>query len=77
MARWRLSASTVTMVFFNDNISSSFGTAMISFDFLSVAICPSTIRCSQPHALTICSADFSLARLKERRKTFPSIAITP
>jgi hypothetical protein len=28
----------VTMVPFNDSISSSFGTAVISFDFMSVAI---------------------------------------
>src|ERR1700727_2230417 len=50
MARWQFSASTVTMVPFSDSIASSFGTAVISFDFASVAIWPSTLRCSQPHA---------------------------
>src|SRR6202042_2059664 len=50
MARWQLSASTVTMVPFSDSIASNFGTAVISFDFASVAIWPSTMRCSQPHA---------------------------
>src|ERR1700733_13497381 len=38
------------MVPFSDSIASSFGTAVISFDFASVAIWPSTMRCSQPHA---------------------------
>jgi hypothetical protein len=39
-----LSASTVTMVPFNASISSSLGTAVISFDFSSVAICARTSR---------------------------------
>ncbi len=39
-----------------DSISNSFGTAVISLDFASVAIWPSTMRCSQPHALTMCKA---------------------
>jgi hypothetical protein len=65
------------MVPFSDSISSSFGTAVISLDLASVAICASTRRCSQPQALTMCSADFSLARSKERRRTLPSIATTP
>ena len=68
MVRWQLSASTVTIVPFSDNIFSNFGTAVISLDFASVAICASTMRCSQPHALTMCSADLPLARSNERRK---------
>jgi hypothetical protein len=54
-----------------------FGTAVISFDFASVAIWPSTMRCSQPHALTMSKADRPLARSCERRKTLPSMATTP
>lgn len=42
-----------------------------------MAICPSTRRCSQPQALTLCSADRPLARSNERRGAFPSIATTP
>ena len=37
---------------------------MISFDFSSVAICARTSRSSHDHALTMCRADFSLARVK-------------
>src|SRR5450759_32022 len=77
MVRWQLSASTVTIVSLSDNIFSSFGTAVISLDLASVAICASTMRCSQPHALTMCRADLPLARSNERRNTLPSIAITP
>lgn len=61
----------VTIVPFNESISSSFGMAVISFDFASVAICASTRRCSQPQALTMCNADLPLARSNERRRTFP------
>jgi hypothetical protein len=46
--------------------------AVISFDFASVAICASTVRCSHPHALTMCNGDSN-----ERRSTLPSIATTP
>ena len=46
-------------------------------DLTPVAICASTIRCSQPHTLTIGRADLLLAVSNERRKTFPSIAMTP
>jgi hypothetical protein len=67
----------VTMVPFNDSIASSFGTAVISFDFASVAIWPSTIRCSHPRALTMCKADLPMALSCERRNTLPSIATTP
>ena len=65
------------MVPFSDSISSSFGTAVISLDLASVAICASTMRCSQPQALTMCSGDLPLAPSNERRSTFPSIATTP
>ena len=34
----------------------SFGTAVISLDLASVAICASTRRCLQPQALTMCRA---------------------
>jgi len=47
----QLSASAVTIAPFRVSISSSFGTAGISFDFVSVAICANTNRCSQPSAL--------------------------
>ena len=76
-ARWQLSASVVTIVPFSDSIANSFGTAVISLDLASVAICASTRRCSQPQALTMCSADLPLARSNERRSTLPSIATTP
>ncbi len=33
------------------------------------------MRCSHPQALTICSGDLPLARSKDPRKTFPSMAI--
>src|SRR5271165_4245899 len=68
MARWQLSASVVTIVPFSRSISSSFGTAVISFDLASVAICASTRRCSQPQAETMCNGDLPLARSNERRK---------
>jgi hypothetical protein len=50
---------------------------VISLDLASVAICASTMRCSQPQALTMCSGDLLLAPSNERRSTFPSIATTP
>ena len=62
---------------FSLSISNSFGTAVISFDFASVAICASTRRCSQPQAETMCNGDLPLARSNERRRTLPSIATTP
>src|SRR5271170_5776514 len=71
MARWQLRASVVTIVPFSDSISSIFGTAVISFDLASVAICASTRRCSQPQALTMCSADLLLARSNERAQHLP------
>src|SRR5208337_2646072 len=77
MARWQLSASAVAIVPFSLSIFSSFGTAVISFDFASVAICASTRRCSQPHAETMCNGDLPLALSNERRRTLPSIATTP
>ena len=77
MARWQLSASAVTIVPFSDSISSSFGTAVISLDLASVAICASTRRCSQPQAQTMCNGDLPLALSNERRRTLPSIATTP
>ena len=77
MARWQFSASAVTIVPFNDNSLRRLGTAVISLDLASVAIWASTMRCSHPHALTMCRADLPLARSNERRKTLPSIAITP
>ena len=58
----------------NDSISSRFGIAVISSDLASVAICASSKRRSQPQALSMCSADFSLARSNERRSPLPSIA---
>src|SRR6201995_5519586 len=67
MARWQLSASTVTIVPCNDSIASNFGTAGVSSDLASVAICARTRRGSQPQALTMCNADLPLARSKERR----------
>ena len=58
------------MVPFNgEHCRRSFGTAVISFDLASVAICPSTSLASLPQALTMCSADFPLALSKERRST--------
>ena len=77
MARWQLSASAVTIAPFSLSIANSFGTAVISFDFASVAICASTRRCSQPQAETMCNGDLPLARSNERRRTLPSIATTP
>ena len=68
MARWQLSASAVTIVPFSRSISSSFGTAVISFDFASVAICASTRRCSHPQAATMCNGDLPLALSNERRR---------
>lgn len=62
---------------FNDSLSRSFGTAVISFDLASVAIWPSTRRCSQPQALTMCRHDLARAVSKDRRKTLPSIAMPP
>src|SRR3954447_8739202 len=50
MARWQLSASAVTIVPFNVSISRSFGTAVISFDLASVAICASTALLAAPRA---------------------------
>ena len=50
---------------------------IVSLDFASVATCASTRRCSQPHALTMCSDDLPLARSNERRRTLPSMATTP
>src|SRR5271165_1158771 len=61
MARWQLSASAVTIVPFSLSIANSFGTAVISFDFASVAICASTRRSSQPQAETMCNGDLPLA----------------
>src|ERR1700722_21002762 len=43
MERWQLSAPAVTIVPFKDSITSSFGTAVISLDFASVATCASTM----------------------------------
>src|SRR3984957_4933220 len=62
---------------FSRSIAKSFGTAVISFDFASVAICASTRRCSQPQAETMCNGDLPLALSNERRRTLPSIATTP
>ena len=53
-------------MYFNDNNFSSLGTAVISLDFAFVAIWVSTMRCSQPQALTMCKADLPLARSNER-----------
>src|ERR1700689_4868730 len=64
MARWQLSASAVAIVPFSLSISNSFGTAVISFDFASVAICASTRRCSQPQAETMCNGDLPLAAVE-------------
>ena len=77
ISRWQLSASTVTTQPSRFSIFSSLGTAVISFDLASVATWPSTSRCSQPQADTICSADLPLALSNERRSTLPSIATTP
>lgn len=57
--------------------SNSLGTAAILLDLASVAICASAIRWSRPQALTMCSADVSLAGSNERRSTLPSMAVTP
>jgi hypothetical protein len=57
MARRQLSASAVTMVPLRASILSSLGTAVISLDLASVAICANTSRCSEPQALTMCRAD--------------------
>src|SRR3954467_6667563 len=77
MARWQLSASAVMIARFSDSISSSFGTAVISFDVSSVATCARTNREPAAQALTKCNGDRSAARSKERRSVLPSIAITP
>ena len=69
--------TVVTMAPFSESILSSLGTAVISLDLASVAICASTRRCSQPQALTMCRGDLPLARSNERRKTLPSMATTP
>src|ERR671926_372823 len=52
-------------------------TAVISFDASSVAIWPSTRRCSTAQALTRCSGDWPAAWSKERRSVLPSRATTP
>ena len=57
--------------------SNSLGTAAIFLDLASVAICASAIRWLRPQALTMCSADLSLAGSNERRSTLPSMAIKP
>jgi transposase len=67
--RWQFSASVVTIAPFNDSIFSSSGTAVISLDLASVAICANTSRCSQPQALTMCKGDLPLARSNDRRRT--------
>lgn len=77
MARWQLSASVVTIVPFSASIRSSLGTAVMSLDLASVAICANTSRCLGPQVLTICKGDLPLARSNERRNTLPSIATTP
>src|SRR3954470_5577490 len=77
MARWQLSASAVTIARFSDSISSSFGTAVISFDLSPVATCARTNREPAAQALTRCNGDRSAARSKERRSVLPSMAITP
>jgi hypothetical protein len=64
MARWQLSAPMVTIVPFKESIASSFGTAVTSSDFASVAIWPSTIR-SQPQALTTGQPFFRLRNSQE------------
>ena len=62
---------------FSESISNSLGTAVISLDLASVAICASTRRCSHPQALTMCSADLPLARSNERRSTLPPAFARP
>ena len=61
MARWQLSASTVTIVSFRDSIASNFGTAVISFDFSAQAVCPSDRPYSLAHTLTECNAPSPLS----------------
>ncbi len=70
-------ASIVTMVPFNDSSASSFGIAVISLDLASVATWPSTSRCSQLHALTICCGEVWLAVSNEWRSVLPSTAMMP
>jgi len=77
MARWQLSASTVTVEPRRLSSRNSLGIAVISFDFSSVAICASTSCCSQPQAETMCKADFCDAVSNDRRSTLPSMATTP
>src|SRR5271165_191135 len=77
MSLWQLIASVVTVRPSRLRNRRSWGTAVISFDFSSVAICARTSRSSHDHALTMCRADFSLAVSKERRSVLPSIATTP
>lgn len=77
MSIWQLIASVVTVRPSRLRNRRSWGTAVISFDFSSVAICARTSRSSHDHALTMCRADFSLAVSKERRSVLPSIATTP
>ena len=64
----------MTMVPFSASIRSRAGTAVISLDLASVAICASTSRCSEPQGLTMCKGDLPLARSKERHNTLPSMA---
>ena len=63
------------MVPLSVNISSIFGTAVISFVFTSVAICASTRRCSQPQALTMCEGN--LQRFYTCETQLSEISISP
>ena len=56
---------------------SSLGTAVISFDLPSTASWPSTRRCSQAQALTMCRGESLAAVSNERQRVLPSIATTP
>src|SRR4051812_34206274 len=67
-------ASSVTMLFFKDSVSSSAGIAVISFDLPSTSRWPSAKPCSL--ALTRCSGPCARLRSKERRRVLPSIATT-
>ncbi len=62
---------------FSESSSKSLGTAVISLDFSSTAICASTKPWARPQAETMCSGDCPLALSKEPRSTLPSIATTP
>jgi hypothetical protein len=77
MSLWQFIASVVTVRPLRLRSRRSCGTAVISFDFSSVAICARTRRSSHDQALTMCKADFSLAASKERRSVLPSTATTP